>query len=33
MKALLCVSAGLVVGYYIGNHYDFEFKLEEKEII
>lgn len=33
MKYALCAAAGVCVGYYLAQHYTFEFKLEEKEDI
>ena len=31
MKYFGCVLAGVALGYYLGQHYDFEVKLAEKE--
>lgn len=31
LKYIGCVLAGVAIGYYLGQRYDFELKLEEKE--
>ena len=31
LKYIGCLIAGVAIGYYLGQHYDFELKLEEKE--
>jgi hypothetical protein len=31
LKYIGCVLVGVAIGYYMGQHYDFELKLEQKD--